>query len=250
MTAGTPPVLIEKIHDLSGATGDELVHVPDTATALVFRTTAAGHSDLLVVGPRTRASYHAGKDLPVCLKIRLTPGTARPLLGLPISELVDRVTPLADLWGDSAVRLERRLADLDGDCDLILKHLGTALQARIGMLPRDDLACGRLVRTAATALSARRPARLPDLARRLAVSERHLRHLLTEGTGLPPKSFARTARLRHALTCGRARSARLAQLAAMAGYYDQSHMTAEFRSMMGVSPGAFFAGRLPALQPC
>lgn len=250
MTAGSPPGLIEKIHDLSGATGDTLVHVPDTATALVFRTTAAGRSDLLVLGPRTRASYHAGKELPICLKLRLLPGTARPLLGVSISELVDRVTPLADLWGDSAVYLERRLADLDGDCDLILEHLETALRARIGVQARDDLACGRLVRTAARALSARRPTHLPDLARRLDVSERHLRHLLTEGTGLPPKSFARTARLRHALNTGRVRSARLAQLAAMTGYYDQSHMTAEFRTMMGVPPGAFFAGRLPALQPC
>jgi AraC-like DNA-binding protein len=99
-------------------------------------------------------------------------------------------------------------------------------------------------------LSAPRSAHLPDLARRLSVSERHLRYLLTEGTGLPPKSFARITRLRRALSCGRGRSARLAQLAATVGYYDQSHMTAEFKSMMGVPPGAFFAGQLPAMQPC
>jgi AraC-like DNA-binding protein len=42
----------------------------------------------------------------------------------------------------------------------------------------------------------------------------------------------------------------LTQLAAEAGYYDQSHMTAEFRRMMGVSPGAFVAGQLPVAAPC
>jgi hypothetical protein len=41
-----------------------LVHVPDAATALVFPTTADDSSDLVVVGPRTRASYYTGKILP------------------------------------------------------------------------------------------------------------------------------------------------------------------------------------------
>jgi AraC-like DNA-binding protein len=250
MPAGSPTALIEETYDLSGATGDEVVHVPDTATTLVFRTTAAGRGDLLVVGPRTRASYHAGKDLPICLKVRLRPGSARPVLGVAISELVDRVVPLADLWGASGVRLERRLADLDGDRALILTHLEAALRTRVDTRPPTDLTRARLVRTAAEALSAGRPARLPDLAHRLSVSERHLRHLLTDGAGLPPKSYARITRLRHALTRGQARSGQLARLATATGYYDQSHMTAEFTSLMGVPPGAFFAGRLPAPQAC
>ncbi|MGI5227753.1 helix-turn-helix domain-containing protein [Actinoallomurus sp. CA-142502] len=237
--------LIEEAHDLSGRADERLVHVPDTATALVFRTRADGRGDLVVVGPRTRAAYFAGKDLPVCLRVRLRPGTARPLLGVPISALVDRVTPLADLWGDAAVRLERRLTRLDGDRPLILHQLEAALAARTrGPDARDGL-----VGAAAAALAARRPERLSDLARRMGVSERHLRDLLAEGAGLTPKAFARIARLRDALAHG-GRSPGLAQLAAATGYYDQSHMTAEFRSMMGVPPGAFFAGRLPTLQRC
>jgi AraC-like DNA-binding protein len=34
-------------------------------------------------------------------------------------------------------------------------------------------------------------------------------------------------------------------LAAEAGYYDQSHLVAEFRRLMRVTPGAFAAGRVP-----
>ncbi|MEV1178938.1 helix-turn-helix domain-containing protein, partial [Nonomuraea sp. NPDC049784] len=85
---------------------------------------------------------------------------------------------------------------------------------------------------------------VPAIARRLAVSERHLRGLFSDGVGVPPKRFERITRVRKVLAGGRASSW------ATAGYYDQSHMTAEFRAMMGVTPGAFFAGRLPALQPC
>jgi hypothetical protein len=204
MTAESRAALAEEVHDLSGAVGNRVTHLPDTATTLVFRTTAAGRSDLLVVGPRTRASYFAGKDLRVCINVLLRPGTARPVLGVPISQLVDRVTPLPDLWGAPGARIERRLAGLGGDGKLIVKHLEAALRARIEIQPPAGLLHARLVNTAAKALSAPRSAHLPDLARRLAVSERHLRHLLTEGTGLPPKSFARITRLRHALSRGQA----------------------------------------------
>ncbi len=124
------------------------------------------------------------------------------------------------------------------------------MRTRLSTQPAENLTQARLVRTAATALSAQRPARLPDLARALAVSERHLRDLFTEGSGLSPKAFARITRLRHALTAGRTHATRLAELATTTGYYDQSHMTAEFRRMLAVPPAAFFADRLPALQPC
>jgi AraC-like DNA-binding protein len=49
---------------------------------------------------------------------------------------------------------------------------------------------------------------------------------------------------------GQSSTSRWAHLAVTAGYYDQSHMTAEFRTMMGVPPAAFFAGHLPQLQSC
>jgi len=42
----------------------------------------------------------------------------------------------------------------------------------------------------------------------------------------------------------------LAHLATTAGYYDQSHMSAEFSTIMGVPPTAYFAGRLPPPQRC
>jgi AraC-like DNA-binding protein len=40
------------------------------------------------------------------------------------------------------------------------------------------------------------------------------------------------------------------ELAIEAGYYDHSHMTAEFRSIMGVPPTAFLRGELPPTTQC
>lgn len=84
-------------------------------------------------------------------------------------------------------------------------------------------------------------------ARLLNLSERHLRDLFGDAVGLTPKLFARLDRVRAVLA--RPRQHR-AHLAAELGYYDQSHMTAEFRRIMGVPPGAFNAGRFPAPSPC
>ena len=229
-----------------------LVHVPDGGTSVVFRTTPARRSDLIVVGPRTHASYHLGKDLPLCLKIRIRPGAARLLLGIPASQLVDRVISLDELW-DSSETLTITLAESAAAPQIVLKHLEAALLARITAHTAADLARSELVQAAARDLTGH-----PDhgsqsvraVARRLAISERHLRHLFSDWIGLSPKHFKCISRVRRVLVGGRSDTSHLAQLAAAAGYYDQSHMTAEFRTMMGVPPAAFFAGHLPQLQPC
>lgn len=219
-----------------------LVHPPDTATALVYRRTGNQDGDLRVIGPRSRASYHPGKELRICVRVRLRPGAARPAFGVPVSELRDQAVPLTDLWGDRAVRLEDRLNQLT-DTAPILRAIESALLESV----RDMDARDPLLRAALESLSATRE-RVAVLARRLSVSERHLRDLFTDRVGLSPKRFARIQRVRTVLA--RAGSAEWARLASDTGYYDQSHMTADFHTLMGVSPAAFRAGRLPTGTPC
>ncbi|MFB9674852.1 helix-turn-helix domain-containing protein [Streptosporangium vulgare] len=84
----------------------------------------------------------------------------------------------------------------------------------------------------------------------MAVSERHLRDLIRDGIGVPPKRIERIARVRRVLAHGGTHAEPWSHLAATTGYYDQSHMGAEFRTLRGVPPTAFFAGRLPSLRPC
>ncbi|NUP51976.1 MAG: AraC family transcriptional regulator [Catenulispora sp.] len=220
-----------------------VAHLPDTATALVYRRTGLRDGDVRVVGPRSRASYHPGKDLPVCVRIRLRPGTAGAVLGVPVDELRDDGLRLTELWGDRARRLETRLNELN-DPELILRRFEESLMEQL-----DDVADppSRLVREAIRSLSTTEE-RFGVLARRLLVSERRLRDLFTSQVGLSPKRFARIERVRRVLAG--AETGDWARLASDAGYYDQSHMTADFRALVGASPAAFAAGRLPAATPC
>ncbi|MYR55735.1 helix-turn-helix domain-containing protein [Streptomyces sp. SID625] len=220
-----------------------LVHLPDVTTALVYRRTGPRDGDLHVIGPRSRASYHPGKEVPICVRARLRPGVARPVFGVPVSELRDQAVPLTELWGARAARLEHRLNALTGT-DSVLRGIEDALRE---CLQGDADPRGPLLREAVESLSTTGE-RVTALARRLSVSERHLRDLFTDRVGLAPKRFARIQRVRTVLAG--AGSARWAGLAIDTGYYDQSHMAADFHTLMGVSPTAFSAGRLPATTAC
>lgn len=225
------------------------VHVrePDPGTVLSYAVRADGHRSLVVMGPRTRASYLAPKSLALCVTQRLAPGRAQLLLGVPASELTDRIVELEALWGAAAGRLADELAELQPDERRIADRLADALTARLEACSTAELARADLVRHAAGRLSSG-AARVPDVARSVGVSERHLRALFTSEVGVGPKRFGRIGRVRAVL--GQVGTRDWAGLAAGAGYYDQSHMTAEFRAVMGVPPGAFRAGRLPSPTPC
>ncbi|MFF5016497.1 helix-turn-helix domain-containing protein [Streptomyces sp. NPDC001165] len=232
---------------VTGPPAEAFVHLPDAVTKVVLRVGPDGHRDILAVGPRVRAGYYEGKTHVSCVELRLAPGTARPLLGVPAAELAGRVVPLDRLPGRAARRLAREVRWLDpGEA---VPHLAEALPELLSTVT--DPARTALLRAGVDALSVRTdraPAQVRDVARELAVSERQLRNLFTEGVGVSPKHYARINRVRTVID--RATTAPWSELAATTGYYDQSHMTPDFRALMGVPPRSYFTGRLPATSPC
>ncbi|MFJ9894603.1 helix-turn-helix domain-containing protein [Streptomyces sp. NPDC091280] len=226
---------------------EPFTHLPDTATKLVVRVEGNGRPGVLVVGPRVRATYHAAKHLVSCTELRLTPGTARPLLGVPAVELVGRALPLDELPGPVARQLAVELRGLAPEA--AVARLAEVVPARLTAVA--DGARTELVRAGVDAMSLRTghlPGPVPAVARELAVSERQLRKLFAEGVGLSPKHYARINRVRAVVA--HATELSWAELAAVTGYYDQSHMTSDFRALMGVPPRSYFTGRLPEALPC
>jgi AraC-like DNA-binding protein len=217
--------------------GKTLTRLPSTSTSLIFAMLPEGVARLLVMGPRTHAAYFPRKDSLLTLNAQFRPGWARTFTGVPVSELTDQVVPLSDLWGKAGTRLyDALIADPANAVELI----ETALSERMTEDPSSAL-----VHEATRWLPQER---LPDTARRLNVSERHLRTLFTGSIGVSPKRFVQLNRVRTVLS--RAGAQKGAQLALDSGYYDQSHMTAEFRATMGVPLSRFLAGDLPADSVC
>jgi AraC-like DNA-binding protein len=233
-----------------------VIEAPDPAAALLLRAGTGGDGDLVVVGPRTRALYHLGRPGPMCVKVRFQLGRAGWLLDRSASELVDRVVPVSGRWAEAADRLSAALADLGSEPQTLpgrpaLERLRALFLGVLPPAPDRDRSRSDVAHAAARLLAAGagRPAgRLPEVARELEVSERRLRDLFGQAVGMSPKPFARLDRVRTVLA-GLHRGD-LARLAVEAGYYDQSHMTAEFRRVMGVPPHAFAVGRLPPAAAC
>ncbi|MBB5913681.1 AraC-like DNA-binding protein [Nocardia transvalensis] len=217
------------------------VHIPDATTRLVVRDDREGHRDMLVIGPLTRATYKAAAEPVSCVRLRLAPGAATAVLGVPAAELTDRAVRIDRLPGPLGA-LAGELAEATPD--EVPALLESLLAPRLSPAPADHRA---LLRAAMALLSAT-SASIPAVAAELAVSERHLRSVFASGIGLSPKHFARIRRVRRLLAT--AERAPLAQLAADQGYYDQSHMTADFRTLMGVPPTSYFEGRTPGPTPC
>jgi methylphosphotriester-DNA--protein-cysteine methyltransferase len=158
--------------------------------------------------------------------IRLRPGAAGAVLGVPASEVRDQRVDLALLWGGAGAAAAERMADAPSE-----RH--HRILAREVL--RRRAAPDPLVAAAARAL-ARPAARVATVAGDLGVSERQLRRRTLHAIGYGPKTLARVARLRRLVALG---GEELAVRAVLAGYASQSHMTEEVRRLTGRTPVRF-----------
>jgi AraC-like DNA-binding protein len=207
------------------ATGQEQRIVPDGCVDLVW----AGER-LRIAGPDTGARVVALAPGSRLVGVRLRPGVAGAVLGLPASELCDISPDGADVLGrDVAAALLEALAS--GQDPHALRQ---AVELR-GREP-DPLVC-------AAVLALGRPrARVGSVAAELGVSERQLHRRVRDAVGYGPKMLARVLRFRRLQALP---PAPLVELALDAGYADQAHMTAEVTRLAGVSPVRFLKDRTP-----
>ena len=176
----------------------------------------------------------------VVVGVRLRPGAAAAVLGPPAAGLLDRDTPLCDLWGAATAALSMRVTEAPS-IEAKLSMAEALLARRLGAADPPDRNIA-----AATRWLARHPAgRMAGLACLLDIGPRRLHRRFTVAVGYGPKTFQRVLRMQRAL----ALAARdqppvggLAGLALEAGYADQAHMSRELRLLTGRSPTAVLPG--------
>lgn len=81
--------------------------------------------------------------------------------------------------------------------------------------------------------------RVAHLAKMVGVSERQLERRVQRVLGVTVKTFLQAERLRFAAALLTSSSLTLAEVAATAGYYDQSQFSREFRAAVGLTPGQY-----------
>ena len=218
--------------------------VPDAAVSLCFMGTrapdgSAGASRLRLIGPVAAPKLFAPPPGHSMAAIRIKLEWCRPLLGVAPWEHVGGEPCYDDIRPDLAAPLEDRLMRTTEPTDalrLLVAFLRERRAARLGA----GTAAGAVVLLRAGMESLRRVAgapRVATLARQLGVTDRHLRRLMVDETGIAPRHFARIQRF-HALLRSSDLAGRpsWAALAAHHGYADQSHLIREVQDLAGVTP--------------
>ena len=194
----------------------------------------------LVAGLHTRAVLIRQDRVQEGVQLELDPLGVRTLFGVTAAELSGEVADLADLglgwlpdrlrelpWCERFALLDDVLAARAVEPVVVPPELGEAWRRMRG-------ADGRV--------------RVADLADEVGWSRRHLGERFRTELGLAPKQAARVLRFERAGRLLRQGHADLAALAVECGFYDQAHLTNEWRSLAGCTPGTWIAEELPFLQ--
>ena len=171
--------------------------------------------------------------------ITLSPLGAMRLLRVPQSELADRTVPLSAL-GVKTREVVERLAEAP-DFSMRVAIAEGFLRALVEKTEssRHDARIARSIMLASQSFGA---ADIGTLASAACLSVKQFERVFSAGVGIRPKTFMRVLRFQNAIhrhAIGDASS--LAGLAHAAGYSDQSHMTADFKALSGLTPQRFFA---------
>ncbi len=204
--------------------------MPDACVDLIW-----SGERLAIAGPDTRARLVALSPGARLVGVRLRPGAAGAVLGLPASELRDATPDAADVLGpeQAGAVLAALLAGADPHATLLAAVAAAASRSGSGQDP--------LVRAAVAALD-RPHARVAAVAAELGLSARQLQRRVSDAVGYGPKMLARVLRFRRLQTLS---PAPMAELALDAGYSDQAHMTAEVTHLAGIPPVRFLKDRAP-----
>ena len=209
------------------AEGHEQRIVPDACTDLIW-----SGERLSIAGPDTSARVATIAPGSRLVGVRLRPGAAGAVLGLPASELCDISPDAADVLGvDVAAALLEALAAGQDPHALLVRAVG-----RRGAREADPLV------VAAVRALERPHARVAAIASELGVNARQLQRRICDAVGYGPKMLQRVLRFRRLQALA---PAPLVELALDAGYADQAHMTAEVTRLAGISPVRFLKDRTP-----
>lgn len=198
--------------------------LPDGCADLVFDLR---DGESVVVGTMTKPLFfHAGGRSDF-VGVRFRPGRAAAFLRMPLAEITDARVPLDMIWkGWSDGILERRaelLAMLETE---LLRRLDPDGDRRV------DLAVEQIVTNNGNV-------RIDSLAREIGISRQHLARQFLHHVGVSPKTFARVMRFRALTDNLHMSNVDWADVALEHGFYDQSHLIADFRELAGTTPDAF-----------
>jgi AraC-like DNA-binding protein len=207
-------------------------------TPMVCRSASSSTSPVIwsrgvVHGPQGNYFISGPKPPGASAGVALRPGRAAAILGIPMTELTDRHITLDALWGSRGRALHEQLMAAN-DAHEVFRVLEQALTAR---LTRPLLIHPAVAHALAPRANSWPSTRVSDIQREAGCSPKHFIAQFRAAVGLTPKHYYRVKRFKAVLErLAGSNAVNLADVAASAGYSDQSHLTREFRDFAGITP--------------
>jgi AraC-like DNA-binding protein len=248
--APAPPLdwYIDDVYCLTGVPRHRRLNVPPMPSAHLFinlgEPVRVYDSDAAVpptvftdgwfMGMRTRRVIVEYPSQVRLVGVHFKPWGLSPFVDLPSSELRDRWVPVDAVWGPGLDRLRDRAAGAMSTGE-ILQILEDELRSRLGPTPSRGF---ELVHHTAGRLAASWGAvSVGELTDGAGVSGNHLASQFKSHVGVTPKRLARIYRFaRLILSVDAVRPVDWSELAYVAGYFDQAHLSKEFKDFTGHTP--------------
>lgn len=204
--------------------------LPDLSAHILIHGLDNGQFRMRLIGPRSKGFFINHQNRHTTFILRFHALTFAPLLPFPVGELRDRGIDLQEIIDNKTIdesleKLEER--DFNGLLQVFLqlhspekKH--TPLMATF--LKNSSNSTGNF--------------KVGQLASQLGISTRYLRKVCDQKLGLSPKAIQKIQRFSNSLFYKNSTpDISPAQIAVQAGYYDQSHMIAEYQEFLDRTPG-------------
>lgn len=186
--------------------------------------------------------------------IRFRPGGAYPFLSFDVCGITDTVDQLDVVFNGSTASLRDRILEaptVDAKMTAVEAWLMERARGRLEVNPVVEFLAGRLFAPAGI--------RISDVVDEIGYSQRHVAGLFRRWVGISPKSYGRLRRFQQVLSSvsrgiGSADLAAAAEMrlgppdepdwadvAALHGYFDQSHLIRDFHEFTGLTPRGYLA---------
>jgi AraC-like DNA-binding protein len=197
------------------------------------------HPGAVLVGTHSRYSVIDTREQAAVVGVTFRPGGTWPFFDPAADELQDQHVAMQDLWASAGATLRERLL------------AQPTPRARLHMLERELLARAirPIQRRAEIDFALDRLTRAPQdhtiamLSERVGLSARRFTRLFSLEVGLTPKLYARIKRFEQMLRFVKPPVPDWSELAQQCGYFDQSHLIRDCKSLSGFTPSELVSRR-------
>jgi len=207
--------------------------IPDGCVDIIFDLNPASTLRCFVVGAMTKPIQNQKSNL---LGVRFHTGMATSLFKMPMHHLTDLTVDACDFLGDPTHALSDQLAEkaLNQDRTALLDEVFLNRMTGVSTLERPLAEALRLIRMADGQCS------VQQVSDAVGWSRQHFTRRCLHATGLSPKFLMQVVRLHKTIALHEKGDVHgWSHLSQEVGYFDQSHMIREFKSITGLTPADY-----------